>query len=153
MVPGVEVGAVNRVTRARKAIVAAINDSAIKTRLGVHAFHVIPDGGAALPVAFLELDVERPRKTRAVDSELEFLLIVLVSTSDSERAQELIDELVAGATSVRQVIEKDRTLNGAVTDIAVSESRARGQLQLGGIDGWAREWRIRAQVTDHDIKE
>ena len=67
--------------------------------------------------------------------EYEFAVIVIASRADERTAQTKIDGYCSptGAGSVKAAIESDRSLGGVIQDLRVTEMRAYGPADIGGV--------------------
>jgi hypothetical protein len=72
----------------------------------------------------------------------EFSVLVIVGRVDERSAQSRLDAYCAssGATSIKTAIESDRDLNGAISDLRVTEMRNYTSLPVGDVTYLAAEF-------------
>jgi hypothetical protein len=72
----------------------------------------------------------------------EFSVLVIVGRVDERTAQSRLDAYCAssGATSIKTAIESDRDLNGAISDLRVTEMRNYTSLPVGDVTYLAAEF-------------
>jgi len=78
---------------------------------------------------------------RGLDT-LEFTVLAIVGRVDERSAQSKLDAYCAttGASSIKRAIESDRDLNGAISDLRVTEMRNYTSLVIGDVTYLAAEF-------------
>ncbi len=71
-----------------------------------------------------------------------FTVLVLAQRFDVAANQDLIDGMVSGGSSVRALIEGDRTLGGTCSDCQVRMASTYGEVNVGDVDYLGIEFEI-----------
>lgn len=136
----------NALTRCRKAVAEILN--AADVGITVHPYVVPSADGVS---GFVHCSATTSHGTRQTSVTVELRVVVWVPSSNDRLAQEALDALIIGPTSVRALLSEDPTLRGTVESSAVaSESNTLDMAQWAAVEGWSHEWRVTAELSNGD---
>ena len=126
-------------TLARKAIALAVGDV---PSIKVSAYSFAPGGQSGLPLAFTNNPVSELHGTRSNSQMISLDVIVLVSTTSQQAAEEAVDDLLVGPATMVAGLTADRTFGGAVLSSEVTGSRSLSVVQMNQYQAWGHSWQI-----------
>jgi hypothetical protein len=126
-------------TSARKAIASAVGGVSC-IRASTYSF--APGGQSGLPLAFTNNPVSELHGTSSNSQVISLDVIVLVSTTSQQLAEEAVDSLLVGPDTLVAALIADRTFGGSVFSSEVTGSRSLSVVQMNQYQAWGHSWQI-----------